>query len=212
MKIYVYLFAFVLASIIPAMRSESGSIDECYREEVNTMILRERAIEKKKQFLLCQINEYTSYDENISFLKDDGVDYERYIEVLGKAESNNNYKVVNQYGYIGKYQFGSRTLSQLKKLGLLNYTNKNDFRDSEIMQEAAMSSLTAHNLEILKNYKVDKYVGKEIGGIKITKEGLLAASHLRGPNAVRLYLNSNGNVNLTDANDTSVRDYMKMFS
>ena len=36
-----------------------------------------------------------------------------FLDDLGHRESTNNYKAVNQYGYLGKYQFGRKTLNAL---------------------------------------------------------------------------------------------------
>jgi hypothetical protein len=141
---------------------------------------------------------------------------ERYFAKMAKLESGGSkdpYNVVNKYGYMGKYQFGKKTLKGLFKNGLI----KKDYTPSEFIgnpnaQEEAMEALTTHNIEILRNYKLLDSVGKTIDGVEITLDGMLAASHLRGPNAVRLFIRSNGETNLTDGNGTSVKDYMKKFT
>jgi hypothetical protein len=56
------------------------------------------------------------------------------------------------------------------------------------------------------------YDGKNIGGVDITTSGLVASSHLRGALAVKKFLDSDGKVDLSDANGTKVSDYMKTFA
>ena len=36
--------------------------------------------------------------------------HDKFLDDIGFRESSNNYKAVNQFGYLGKYQFGRRTL------------------------------------------------------------------------------------------------------
>jgi hypothetical protein len=58
---------------------------------------------------------------------------------------------------------------------------------------------------------INKFNGKKINGILITESGILAATHLVGPKAVKQYLNSNGKDIKKDALGTSIEDYLEMF-
>ena len=40
--------------------------------------------------------------------------HDAFLEAMGKRESSNNYRAVNRFGYMGKYQFGKSTLKTLK--------------------------------------------------------------------------------------------------
>ena len=62
-------------------------------------------------------------------------------------ESSNRYDVVNGWGYMGKYQFGKRTL---KNLGY--DISKKEFLNSPHIQEMAMLDLLSHNKKILQSY------------------------------------------------------------
>jgi len=142
---------------------------------------------------------------------------------MGHLESGGNYMAINKYGYLGKYQFSRRTLRRLVKKGYLNLTKDEikKFRELPHVQELAMDALIRANFETLNNWKLNKYVGKTVGGVKITVEGMLAASHLLGPYAVKHYLQTNGSMdNVTvggvivrkyDANGTSLKKYMSHF-
>jgi len=135
------------------------------------------------------------------------IDLPNYVKKIGLAESNNNYKVINRFGYKGKYQFGYSTL---RGLGYSKEEIKNFINDPE-MQEEAMVKLVASNALVIENYGLSKYIGRHIRGVEITMEGLLAASHLRGPYAVAQFCWSGGNVNKVDGNGTSVLNYIKKF-
>ena len=39
--------------------------------------------------------------------------HSKFLEDLGMRESSGNYKAVNQFGYLGKYQFGRKTLNAM---------------------------------------------------------------------------------------------------
>lgn len=141
--------------------------------------------------------------------------YQDYMDKMAYLESRGDYDVVNRFGYMGKYQFGSQTLKSLVKKGYLNASKneikRKNFIKNRELQERAMMALTEHNIQVLSNYKLLQYEDTVIDGVKVTLEGMLAAAHLRGPNAVKRFVRSNGRINLTDGNGTSVKDYIKQF-
>jgi hypothetical protein len=120
-------------------------------------------------------------------------------------ESRGRYSVINQFGYLGKYQFGHSTLRGL------GYSDKDIeiFIHNPSLQEEAMSKLIDHNLAILKNYDLFKYIGKSVHGIPVTAEGMLAGAHLLGPKSVKDFI-TKGVINL-DGNGTTIVDYMNEF-
>ena len=126
-------------------------------------------------------------------------------EDLGFKESRGNYFSVNDFGYLGKYQFGKETL---KLIGI--YT-PNQFLYSPEMQEKAFLANTERNKWILRK-DISRFVGKWINGIEITESGILAAAHLAGPGSVKKYLRSYGKNGFSDAYGTSISYYMKRFS
>lgn len=136
-----------------------------------------------------------------------GIHAEFYLNRMGELESNHDYHVINRLGYLGKYQFHKTTLERIG----FNDTQIKNFIKSPELQENAMIKLTMHNNEYISRNKLDTYINKRVGGVKVTREGMLAAAHLRGPYAVKRYLRSNGKINLDDANGTTVKDYLKQF-
>ena len=129
--------------------------------------------------------------------------HQQFLEAIGHRESSNNYLVVNEFGYMGKYQFGKATL---KGLGI-NVT-KEEFITNPKLQEKAMHMLLSHNKKKLKRY-IKKYEGQIIHGVLITESGVLAAAHLAGQGNVRKFL-KNGFV-FEDGNGTKMTSYMKQF-
>jgi len=146
---------------------------------------------------------------------------------LGARESGGNYSSVNKYGYVGKYQMGEAAMIDAgyykKPSGKYNndwsgqFTGKDgiysvqDFLKNKQAQENAQKAFKQAQWNQLKAIGADKYIGKEINGVKITQSGLLAAAHLKGPGAVKEYLQSDGKNIPKDAFGTSVESYMKKF-
>ena len=134
-----------------------------------------------------------------------GKSYVGFKEALGFKESRGNYHIVNDYGYMGKYQFSRATL---RMMGL---KDTDDFLSNTRQQEAAFLAYTSLNKWVLRN-DIKRSVGKTIGGVKITESGILAAAHLAGAGNVQKFLRSGGANGFEDANGTSIRYYLRMFS
>ena len=136
----------------------------------------------------------------------------KFLNALAKSESSMNPNNINDLGYIGKYQFGEMAL---KDLGLDSVINTEKFRENpkifpEREQDRAMVKLLKLNKGYLGDY-IEKYNNKIIGGVRITKSGLLAGSHLVGASYVKKFLDSNGRYIPKDGNDVPVTVYIKKF-
>lgn len=129
---------------------------------------------------------------------------EMFLNAIGYRESSNRYDVVNKWGYMGKYQFGKKTL---KNLGY--DISKKEFLNSPHIQEKAMLDLLEHNKNILQPY-IDYWEGKTIHGKKITESGILAAAHLAGPGNVKRFLKKGEE--FKDGNGTKLTSYLTQFS
>lgn len=131
--------------------------------------------------------------------------HDKFLEDLGMRESSGNYKAVNQFGYLGKYQFGRKTLNNL---GYKNISNRQFLSDPTI-QEQAMEDLLVHNKKILRRY-IQKYDGKVVNGVFVTQSGILAAAHLAGAGNVRKFFRKG--YEFRDGNGTKMTSYMRKFS
>jgi len=129
---------------------------------------------------------------------------ELFLNAIGHRESSNRYDVVNRWGYMGKYQFGKRTL---KALGY--DVSKKEFLNSPYLQEQAMLDLLLHNKKILNNY-IEYWDGKKIKGTTITESGILAAAHLAGAGNVKRFLKEGRE--FKDGNGTKLTSYLTEFS
>lgn len=141
---------------------------------------------------------------NSSEFKIETRNHDDFLDAIGFKESGNRYDIVNKYGYMGRYQFGIKTLR-----GLGYKVSKEEFLSSPEIQESAMEQLLLHNKEKLSKF-IEKYEGEVVNGIYITESGILAAAHLGGAGSVRRWFNKG--VNFQDGNGTKITTYMKVFN
>lgn len=124
-------------------------------------------------------------------------DYEKYINLVGQNESNNNYGSDNQIGFLGRYQFGS---SALETLGLLKPGSSARFGDrgsnaAVYHDEAWANGLSRDKFlsnpqlqdEIMKKYTAAHYSALE-------KAGVVKAGMKGDDLAARLYAAHHGGV------------------
>jgi hypothetical protein len=134
-----------------------------------------------------------------------GQSYIGFKEALALKESSGNYASINTLGYLGKYQFGKNTLA------FYGQENTSCFMNDPALQERIFFHNTARNKWILRR-DIKRYVGVKMNGILISESGILAAAHLAGAGNVKKYLRSWGSQNFTDAYQTSIEDYLVLFS
>ena len=131
--------------------------------------------------------------------------HSKFLDDIGFRESSNNYKAVNQFGYLGKYQFGRNTLNAIGFDSISNY----EFLSNPSIQEEAMLTLLKKNKHTLRK-EIKKYVGQTINGIYITESGILAAAHLGGAGNVRKFFRKG--YEFKDGNGTKMTSYMVRFA
>lgn len=134
-----------------------------------------------------------------------------FVDHLGMRESGNQWKIINQINCIGKYQFAYVTLKTLGYPEITPYRFRvNPEIFPEDIQYQVLLALFKYNETALKDYM--QYIGQSIGGVIITKSGMLAGAHLGGAGSVKLFIESGGRINKRDINGTSVKTYMQEFS
>ncbi|MBE7712442.1 MAG: hypothetical protein E7Z87_01715 [Cyanobacteria bacterium SIG26] len=156
--------------------------------------------------------------------------YNEFLKKLGFSESSGNYRAVNSSGYLGKYQMGEMALVEAgyyKPKNRYNnkwdgtFTGKNgvyskeDFLNNPQAQEKAIIDYQRAQWKDLKRRGLEKYLWKEVNGIRITPAAMLAGSHLKGPSNVHKYLKNNGriaDIDRVDGYGTSIDSYMDKFS
>jgi hypothetical protein len=131
-------------------------------------------------------------------------------EKLKESESSGNYSVVNTEGYMGAYQFGKARLDDYKKETGEEFDNKTFIKDKKLQDKVFVWHTNNIQNYITKN-KLDNYIGKEINGVPVTLNGLIAVAHLGGNYGMRKFLESNGEYNPSDSVGTSLTDYLNKF-
>jgi hypothetical protein len=169
--------------------------------------------------LFCKAPPITKYQKDLKthyyWLKQQELkrqkELDEFLFHLSLRESSHDWKVINKYGYMGLFQIGRPAL---KDLGIYHITPYKFANNPEIfpidLQKKVVKRLLKRNQEILKYHW--KYVGCNIGGVDITKSGILAAAHLAGAGNVIKFLESNGKQDFADGYGTKITDYLKEFS
>lgn len=137
--------------------------------------------------------------------------FEEFLDSLAFRESSDRWWITNSKGYIGKYQFGKSALKDLKRPVSLREFRKNPEIFPEEEQDLLIRRYIKLNIKYLGSYYND-YNGKVINGIRVTKSGMVAASHLVGYKSVKNWLDSNGKKNKKDGYGTSLESYMEKFA
>ncbi len=179
-----------------------GGVISGFKKYEITLIEQYKILPEQPLFYSYPLLEEESTNSSIPFI---GKTYVGFKQALGIRESNGLYKIVNSYGYMGKYQFGKLAL---KSIGI---TDSKSFLNNPLIQEKAFDALVSKNKWILRE-EIERFDGKKIGGITITESGILAAAHLGGAGSVRRFLRSNGLNGFNDGFGTSIKTYLKKFS
>ena len=163
---------------------------ECYAQYYitnNPVYKAERALERKREI-------------------------DAFLNHLSFKESSHNWKVVNRYGYIGKYQFGKAVLRDFG-LSFTIDTRKfirNPWIFPEKMQDSLIIDLMESNKKFLKPY-LDEHRNTMINGILINDASVLAAAHLVGKGSMQRFFETDGRYVRADANSVKATDYMREF-
>lgn len=153
----------------------------------------------------------------LTFTTLSGFTEKSYKDKLCELESNCNQYAVNQYGYLGKYQFGHAALVDIhfktlkgKWVGKLGVHSQSQFLANLEAQEIALEEWNELLDSRLEKCGADKKIDTKFKGILLGKYNLRAASHLLGASYVCKLIHGNADIK-TDANGTSVLKYLKEF-
>lgn len=135
-------------------------------------------------------------------------EFSLFRQAIGQRESGNRYDAINDYGCLGAFQFQVETLN---RLGITGITAESFRKDPslfpESLQNEALLMLVHANAQLLHQF--DRYIGRSIQGVVITRSGLLAAMHLGGIRGIQAFFY---NKNPSDAYGTTIKDYLILFS
>ena len=149
---------------------------------------------------------------------------EAFLTALSMMESDGNYQVVNSLNFLGAYQFGEAALTDL---GFVNYdgdaydnnysggwtgkygvNSAKAFLANENAQDRAAAEWMKLMWSYIKLHKIDGYAWSEVGGVVLTPSGMLAATHLLGPESLARYIKSDGTADLRDPYGTPIKNYI----
>ena len=139
-------------------------------------------------------------------MRSEPTELEKFLDHMAQRESDNTPSVVNKFGMMGKYQFDPQTV---RVLGFR--VSKYQFLRNPELQDSVMVSYMRANNSLLDRI-IESYEGRKFKGIKITRSGVLAAAHLAGAGNVKKYFSDGDMHGRTDANGTSIRDYLQEFN
>ena len=130
-----------------------------------------------------------------------------YLQALRQCEANGRYSAKNG-SHDGGYQIGKFAKTDVG-YAILNTTEGRElFRQDSILQEEVMLRLLQSQIRIMKPFII-KYHNTNIGNYWITASGILAMSHLLGPDNTIKFLTSRGKLKTKDANDTDISRYLQ---
>jgi len=131
-------------------------------------------------------------------------EYQEFKSTLGYFESRGDYSVVNSWGFKGKYQFSDYMIGKFAKVP------PNVFLASPAIQEQAMTAVIRHYISYVKRAGYTRFIGRYIGGTKITMATLLVGCHF-SPSYLHRWLHSNGREN-SDDGYISIGAYLSRFN
>lgn len=122
---------------------------------------------------------------------------QQFMVNIRNSEGSGNYQTNTGNGFYGAYQMGQPALIDA---GYMNrdgtWTGRNgvnsleDYLNNPAAQDDAFLRYGGANLGYLGNWQ--QYIGQTIGGVTVTRAGLIAGSHLVGAGGMRYWLTSGG--------------------
>ena len=136
-----------------------------------------------------------------------GAKYPRLIQ----RESGGNYSARNKQGYVGRAQFGDARLEDARRAGVLpRDMDKEGFRLSPNTQKEVEDWHFSDINKFINKRGLGSFEGKTVGGVPVTREGLVNIAHLGGKGGLEKFITSGGRYNPADANGTRLSDYLAM--
>ena len=117
--------------------------------------------------------------------------------------------------HVGLYQFGQARLDDYNNANNTSHTVADLKAMSEEEQEAIADWHFADIETFIDDNGLDKFVGQTVGGVNITRSGLIAMAHLGGNGGMKKFLETDGEYNPDDSSSTvkgnSLAQYAEKF-
>lgn len=144
--------------------------------------------------------------------------YEEFCEALRQRESSGNYQCINQFGYLGAYQFG---LARLTDLGFavrkdpdsstLSYANEAFTLIPPLSEDAFLNSPILQDCVFyLHVQNLKKQIIRRFENQNIALSGCIAAAHLLGMGGIIKYLQTGEDEQ--DGIGTHCSEYYRLFT
>jgi len=179
-----------------------------------TDMLRENPVQSLEQQTDAAVP--SPMDQNTSSSADpDNFNTESFRNSMRMSESSGQENVMrtNQDGrsYAGLVQMGPERLEDYNRETGANLTPE-QYRNLNEQDQRAIEDWHFRNInQQITNSEMSDYVGRNIGGIDITREGIVAMAHLGGVDGARRFLESGGQYNPSDELGTRLSDYASRF-
>jgi hypothetical protein len=149
-----------------------------------------------------------------------------FLNALARRESSLNPQAQNPYGYVGLFQMGEAALIDAgfyrpdgtgrndwrgTWTGAGGVTSLQAFKDSPAAQVAAVTAYHQRLWATIQALGLDRYVGQTVGGVQMTRSGMIAAAHLVGAGNLATFLRSGGVTVPRDGNGTPLTEYAARF-
>ena len=135
---------------------------------------------------------------------------ELFKDKLRDSESSGDYRVINDSGYIGAYQFGNSRLDDYRTRNKKQFTNEEFVADNKLQDEVFDWHVSDIRKWIKRN-KLDKYIGQKFNGIPVTEPGMVAVAHIGGNTGMTNFIKSGGKIDKQDNYGTKMSDYLDKF-
>lgn len=130
---------------------------------------------------------------------------------LGMSESSNRYDVVNAEGFGGRFQFGMPRLQDYMKATGQEFTMQ-EFLENPTLQENVQDWHERDILAYAAREGILDRQGQTVAGVPINAGSIIGMAHLGGKAGMKRFIESGGEYNPADSNNTSLADYGLKFS
>lgn len=127
---------------------------------------------------------------------------------------NNATGLSGRAGHFGRVQFGRDRFDEAVRAGVVpkGMTIEqfgSNTSEAKRVQKQAEDWHFADIQQFIDDENLSNHIGKNMGGVVVTRDGLVAMAHLGGKNGMRRFLETKGLYNPADDNGTQLSDYLK---
>lgn len=128
---------------------------------------------------------------------------------LARTESGGNYSAQNADGYTGRYQFGQDRLDDFARANGIGRISMEAFKNNPALQEKVMDWHVGDINSFIDKRGLAQYEGQSVGGVPMTRDGMVAMAHLGGKGGLARFLQTGGRYDPADSNRTRLSDYAR---